>query len=253
MKEKGRCKSGRGRYNGEPVTSRNLCHPRNCGLKQLPVIGLVTQTVPARLPQARGQPQVSRAQLPVSWQPPPSASSSLLCDSPSWSCPSWSTQQREARGAGRLAPGSGRSAISSAFFCAGWLVGPVRSRAGEQGCLSAGGGGAERPPPGCCCHKPSRPPRTSFLGSVLGNRARSWSCLFKEPLEIQLLSGPCAALPTSSLPPADVSRLFRPPQPSGVCLEGHTGACRAVTSGGSSGREACPSLIARRFSSAFYK
>lgn len=132
MKEKGRCKSGRGRYNGEPVTSRNLCHPRNCGLKQLPVIGLVTQTVPARLPQARGQPQVSRAQLPVSWQPPPSASSSLLCDSPSWSCPSWSTQQREARGAGRLAPGSGRSAISSAFFCAGWLVGPVRSRAGEQ-------------------------------------------------------------------------------------------------------------------------
>ena len=50
-----------------------------------------------------------------------------------------------------------------------------------------------------------------------------------------------------------VSRLFRPPQPSGVCLEGHTGACRAVTSGGSSGREACPSLIARRFSSAFYK
>lgn len=170
LKEKGLCKSGRGRYiNGEPVTSRNLCHPRNCGLKQLPVIGRVTQSVPARLPQAHGQPQVSRAQLPVSWQPPPSTSPSLLCDSPSWSCPSWSTQQREARGAGRLALGPGAALFPAHSIGRGgwWGRADQEQGAGQSQCRWRGSSGS---PGAIYCHKPSRPPRTSFLGCVLGSR-----------------------------------------------------------------------------------
>lgn len=111
--------------------------------------------------------------------------------------------------------------------------------------------GPSGPPPDCWCHKPSHPPRT-FLGLSWATAPGSWSCLLKKPLEIQLLSGrlgaPAYFLPSS----ADVSSLFRPPQTSGVCLEGHTGACRAVTSGGNSGEEACPSLTTRWFS-AFFK
>lgn len=195
----------------------------------------------------------------MSWQPPSHALSSLLCDTPSWSCLSWSTQQREARGRGRGGPWERAQRYFHRI-----LLGRAARGAGPMQGRGAGCVCPEELQSQCRWHG-DRAASTGAVGATNPHAHRgqvswavswaptpgSWSCLFKEPLEIQLLSVLFGALPTSSLPPADVSSFFRPPQTSGVCLEGQTGACRAVTSGGNSGKEACPSLITCWFSSAF--
>ena len=96
------------------------------------------------------------------------------------------------------APGSGHSAISTAFYWAQQLVEPVQCRAGEQGCVCR-----EELQLQCRWHG-DRAASTGAVGATNPHAHRgqvswavswaptpgSWSCLFKEPLDIQLLSVP---------------------------------------------------------------
>ena len=117
------------------------------------------------------------------------------------------------------APGSGHSTISSAFYWAEQLVEPVQCRAGEQGCVCP----EELRPQ--CRWRGDRAASTGAVGATHPHAHRgqvswavswaptasSWSCLFKEPLDIQLLSVPFGA-PAYFLPSS--GRCFQPFLPS---------------------------------------